>query len=127
MAVHYPTRCCEIHRVVALLLCFSPLLPPPIVAAQESMGQSMPEAAEHAQATGQPTVPLSRRQPPTSVDPALAEHVARSAAQIDRLVEEQLKAHKSRPNPPTNDMQFVRRIYLDIAGTIPSTGKPRSF
>ena len=61
----------------------------------------------------------------TQVDPDLGEAVAEAAAKIDRLVLGKLRAEKQRPNPLTNDMQFVRRVYLDITGTIP-TGRRRA-
>lgn len=64
---------------------------------------------------------------PTSVDPALAEQVAASAAEIDRLILAKLKAEKVRPNARTNDMQFVRRAYLDITGTIPTARQAVEF
>lgn len=69
----------------------------------------------------------TRKLRPTRVDPDLENQVAESAAKIDRLVLEKLKAEKVRPNPLTNDMQFVRRIYLDITGTIPSAQQASHF
>jgi len=67
------------------------------------------------------------RPQPTQVDPELSEQVAEAAAEIDRLVLEKLKAEKIRPNPLTNDMQFVRRVYLDITGTIPTARQTTDF
>lgn len=64
---------------------------------------------------------------PTQVDPELADQVAESAAEIDRLILAKLKAEKIRPNPPTNDMQFVRRVYLDLTGTIPTARETVEF
>lgn len=64
---------------------------------------------------------------PTEVDPELADQVAIAAAEIDRLVMAKLKAEKTRPNPLTNDMQFVRRVYLDIAGRIPTARETAEF
>lgn len=64
---------------------------------------------------------------PTEVDPELADQVATAAAEIDRLVMAKLKAEKARPNPLTNDMQFVRRVYLDIAGRIPTARETAEF
>ncbi|TWU27259.1 DUF1549 domain-containing protein [Bythopirellula polymerisocia] len=69
----------------------------------------------------------NRRLSPTQVDPDLAREVAASAAEIDRMVLEKLKAEKVRPNPKSNDMQFVRRIYLDITGTIPTAQQASAF
>jgi hypothetical protein len=42
------------------------------------------------------------------------------AAQIDRLVDKKLSEHQVKPNPMTTDEQFVRRVYLEITGTIPT-------
>ncbi|MEM8946363.1 MAG: DUF1549 domain-containing protein [Planctomycetota bacterium] len=63
----------------------------------------------------------------TKVDPKLESQVAVAAAEIDRLIMEKLKAEKIRPNPKTNDMQFVRRAYLDITGTIPTARQTVEF
>ncbi|MFM7043365.1 MAG: DUF1549 domain-containing protein, partial [Planctomycetaceae bacterium] len=54
------------------------------------------------------------------VDPAKRESMLRSVAAIDRLVEESHREHNVTPMPDTTDAQFVRRIYLDIAGRIPT-------
>ncbi|MCA9178938.1 MAG: DUF1549 domain-containing protein [Planctomycetales bacterium] len=50
-----------------------------------------------------------------------------AAARIDALVMANLAQHGINPNPPTNDAQFVRRIYLDITGTIPTPYQAQSF
>ncbi len=64
---------------------------------------------------------------PTKVNPNLAEQVVASAAEIDRLVLVKLSAKKIRPNELTNDMQFLRRVYLDITGTIPTARQASAF
>lgn len=46
---------------------------------------------------------------------------------IDALIEEGYKAHKITPNAPATDETFVRRIYLDIIGRIPSQEEARAF
>jgi len=68
-----------------------------------------------------------KRPEPTQVDPKLSGQVADAAAEIDRLVMKNLRAEKIRPNPLTNDMQFVRRVYLDITGTIPTARQAAAF
>lgn len=70
---------------------------------------------------------LYRPPQPTTVDPELAQQVAAAAAEIDRLVRGKLKAEGIRPNSKTNDMQFVRRVYLDITGTIPTAQQTATF
>ena len=56
--------------------------------------------------------------------PAQANEASR---QIDALVEAELKRQGISPNEPTSDEQFVRRIYLDILGRIPSLQETRTF
>jgi len=46
---------------------------------------------------------------------------------IDALIEEGYKTHKITPNGPTTDEAFVRRIYLDIIGRIPSMEEAKAF
>jgi tetratricopeptide (TPR) repeat protein len=54
------------------------------------------------------------------VDPLTIELVKRSAAQVDKLVAANYAKTGTKPNPMSTDSQFVRRVYLDIVGTIPS-------
>lgn len=54
------------------------------------------------------------------VDPAKRTAMLRSAEAIDRLVEDNYREHNVTPMPETTDAQFVRRIYLDIVGRIPT-------
>jgi len=62
-----------------------------------------------------------------SVDKSKAASVLRSAKQIDRLVEANYKKYNVKPNPTTTDGQFVRRVFLDITGTIPTYRETQSF
>ena len=50
-----------------------------------------------------------------------------AAERIDRLVEARLQASGIKPNPPLNDEQFVRRIYLDLVGRIPKYDETVAF
>jgi len=47
--------------------------------------------------------------------------------QIDRLIEADYKKHKITPNPPASDEVFMRRIYLDILGRIPTKTEADTF
>ncbi|HMO12563.1 MAG TPA: DUF1549 domain-containing protein [Pirellulaceae bacterium] len=47
--------------------------------------------------------------------------------QIDLLVEEQLAKNNETPNPTVSDDVFVRRIYLDIVGRIPTIRETEKF
>lgn len=51
----------------------------------------------------------------------LREAALASAAKIDALIETRLKAAGQVPHPFVSDEQFIRRAYLDITGTIPTT------
>ncbi|MBP6782559.1 MAG: DUF1549 domain-containing protein [Verrucomicrobiales bacterium] len=56
-------------------------------------------------------------------DPKLAQ----AAAQIDILVNAGLEKAQLKPNPLASDEQFVRRVYLDIAGRIPTSAEALEF
>lgn len=49
------------------------------------------------------------------------------AKELDRLVEANYAKTNTTANPKTTDAQFVRRIYLDITGTIPSYQQTTKF
>lgn len=61
------------------------------------------------------------------VAPAKRADALRSAKEIDRMVEANFAKTSTTPNPPTTDAQFVRRIYLDITGTIPTYQQTQKF
>lgn len=56
-------------------------------------------------------------------DPKLAQ----AAARIDVLVNAGLEKAQQKPNPLASDEQFVRRVYLDIAGRIPTSAETLAF
>jgi hypothetical protein len=47
--------------------------------------------------------------------------------QIDMLIEKDLAANKLKANPPAGDGVFVRRIYLDVIGRIPTFRETEEF
>src|SRR5687768_10963162 len=49
------------------------------------------------------------------------------AAEIDRLVDAKLAKEKIEANAPITDEIFLRRIYLDVAGRIPSLKETTDF
>jgi hypothetical protein len=53
--------------------------------------------------------------------------VLEDAKAIDRLVDADLAAHRIRPNPPLDDAGFVRRVYLDLVGRIPTPKEVADF
>ena len=46
---------------------------------------------------------------------------------IDRFIDANLARHDVRPSPLTNDYEFVRRIYLDVWGLIPTAEEVEEF
>ena len=67
-------------------------------------------------------------QPPTSSVSQFPRAEVRAIAKtIDQLVEADLAAREQRPNRRTDDPTFVRRIYLDVLGRIPSAAEARAF
>ena len=59
-----------------------------------------------------------------SFSPAI---IASAAADIDRLVGVVLAANKQTLNAPATDEQFLRRIYLDAAGRVPTAAEASTF
>src|SRR5688572_10686284 len=54
-------------------------------------------------------------------------NVSEAATQIDAMLSEEWKQHQLTPNPPANDETFVRRVYLDMVGRIPTLQEARAF
>jgi hypothetical protein len=54
-------------------------------------------------------------------------NLAQAAAKIDEIVEIGLKAKNVPPNALANDEQFVRRVYLDLVGRIPTKEETQEF
>jgi hypothetical protein len=55
------------------------------------------------------------------------ERVRDKAGEIDRLIAAKLEKEKISPNAPVTDEVFVRRVYLDIVGRIPSLKETTEF
>jgi hypothetical protein len=49
------------------------------------------------------------------------------ARRIDQRIEAVLKEKKVAAAPPSSDAEFLRRVYLDVAGRIPSVAEARAF
>lgn len=62
-----------------------------------------------------------------AVAPEKRTQMLRSAKEIDRLVQENYTKVAVKPNDRTTDSQFLRRVYLDITGTIPTYNQARKF
>ncbi|WP_199773848.1 DUF1549 domain-containing protein [Stieleria maiorica] len=50
-----------------------------------------------------------------------------AAAELDSLIEDKLTEQGLSPNPPVEDEVFLRRIYLDVAGRIPTLAEAQAF
>ena len=50
-----------------------------------------------------------------------------ASSRIDAIIQLDLKEHELRANPPVSDVQFVRRVYLDLIGRIPTDKELVSF
>ena len=61
------------------------------------------------------------------VDPTQRAQALKSAREIDRLIAANYQKLKLQPNDKTTDSQFLRRIYLDITGTIPTYLQAQKF
>jgi hypothetical protein len=56
-----------------------------------------------------------------------AADAAALAARLDRMLEETWAAKGIVPATPAEDAEFLRRVYLDLAGRIPTVGEARAF
>jgi hypothetical protein len=92
----------------------------------QAKGTQVKKSAAKKKSEPPPPVP-TRRIEIGRVDPALRPQVLASAARIDQLVEQNYAKYKVRPNALTTDEQFVRRVYLDVTGTIPTYNEVRRF
>jgi hypothetical protein len=90
----------------------------PAASKAASKSPKKPEPAPH--------VP-ERHQTVAKINPATRNSAMAVAAKIDELVEANYALYKVTPNSLTTDEQFLRRIYLDIVGTIPTLKQIRLF
>ena len=58
---------------------------------------------------------------------AHAENSSNASARIDEIITVDLKKHEVQSNPPASDIQFVRRVYLDVIGRIPTSEELQDF
>lgn len=61
------------------------------------------------------------------VDPSTSSQVKAAALQIDRIVADHLRSKGLQANQPISDATFMRRVYLDITGTIPTLEQAEAF
>lgn len=89
-------------------------------APKKSAKQNRAERRRQREKRQDPPKLPQRRITVAKVDPGTLDEVKASAEKIDSLVKSNYEKHNVKPNSLTTDEQFVRRIYLDITGTIPT-------
>ena len=62
-----------------------------------------------------------------AVDRSARPAVQRAAAEIDTLLAADWQEHGVTPSPPLDDAQFLRRVYLELVGRIPSYDEAQRF
>src|SRR5436190_22679512 len=72
--------------------------------------------------TGLAFLVLAAATPGQAADPALA-----VAEKIDRHIAAGWDRAKVKPAPPADDAEFLHRVYLQLAGRIPSVSEARAF
>ncbi len=72
-------------------------------------------------------LPLMASAMVTALPAAGPQDTAAAAKQIDAILAKDWAANKLKGNPQTDDNTFVRRIYLDIIGRIPTTREADAF
>ncbi len=70
---------------------------------------------------------MARTLKPAGLGIPLDPNLAQAAARIDTLVNGGLTKAGQQPNPLASDEQFIRRVYLDIAGRIPTKDETVAF
>jgi len=94
--------------------------------------RSQPNRNAQARPSAQslPTLPAIRNAPPVRPDGKLRMEVSQiktAALWVDRFVGEGLAKAGQKPNLPSDDFVFLRRIYLDAVGRIPTDEEASSF
>ena len=64
---------------------------------------------------------------PPKAQPGPSADAAALAAKIDRILQETWAAKGIKPADAADDPEFLRRVYLDLAGRIPSVAEARAF
>ncbi len=114
-------------RSILAVLVAAPLLGRPALGdAPAVKGEARPADATAGKASGKepakaPEAPLPDR-PKKVVSPPSLE-----PAEVDSLLEKALAGTKAPVSPITTDEEFVRRIYLDVTGKLPTIDEMRAF
>ena len=65
--------------------------------------------------------------PPPALRPFEASDWSTEMSEIDKIILENLQKRGIRPANPCSDAVFIRRIYLDLTGTLPTVNEVRDF
>jgi len=61
------------------------------------------------------------------IDRSRRADIQSAASQIDALIDRKLEQNNEKPQPALRDEQFVRRVYLELAGRIPTYDEAKKF
>src|SRR5262245_61319412 len=104
-----------------LLFLAAPLLVLPWLRAEEAAPTAVDKQWD---AKGDLYQLLASAKPTSDVESLTAEQLAQ---QIDAILADAWKSAGVVPAPPTTDAEFVRRVYLDLIGRIPSVAETLAF
>ena len=101
-------------------------------AKRQAKGRAVPDAAVKRVRQPLELAPLSavKNPPPVAINSELAlsrQQVQQGAAAIDQRIAAKLATEGQKRNAPSSDEIFVRRIYLDAVGRIPTPEEVKSF
>jgi tetratricopeptide (TPR) repeat protein len=99
----------------------------PVFAQANARRRRKPEKAKKPAASRKAELPPRFLVTSKGVAPGKFSQALTSARKIDQFVAANCMKHNVKPNPKTPDSQFLRRIYLDITGTIPTYRETRAF
>jgi hypothetical protein len=98
-----------------------------LVAAQASWGAAPATPATTTSAAAKPAVATSKPAARAATPAYTTMDIQVLASRIDQLLSTRMAAAKVVPAPPADDAEFMRRVYLDLAGRIPSVAEARRF
>ncbi len=96
-----------------------------VLATEQMVAVKISRLSDEDQAVVKTLAPAANANALTSL--ATNASAAQAATKIDKLVALGLAQHGVKANPPMSDEQFVRRVFLDIAGRIPNYHETTAF
>ena len=112
-------------RHVAAGCCMAAVLVSSTAEAAKPKKEWKPPASKLPKAvTEKPDGPVMQVAP---IDRKARPEVEAAAAKIDAILQAYWREHGAEPNTKTDDHEFVRRVYLELAGRIPTIEEAESF